>query len=294
MADSTLDAKERTMTAKKLTIPVIDIEPWTKLYAHEEQGTSIPDGNEEEQARQSVVQAVATACREVGFFAIRNHGVDLSIVEAAQSASMAFFDMREDKKLAVSFSNQVLDYPYGYENSEVLSHGKQTETKAQDGSAGTRQTSPDLKETFSIGPYNPEAGMPSRRFPKEPVELEPALTSYYLAMERLALQLLHIFAVALDLPNPATWFADKMDHHLSALRILNYFPVKQSQIEPGQLRASAHTDYGTLTILKSDGPGLQVKKDLDSEDWVDVPYLNDAFIINLGDLMRRWTNGTLM
>jgi isopenicillin N synthase-like dioxygenase len=59
---------------------------------------------------------------------------------------------------------------------------------------------------------------------------------------------------------------------------------------PGQLRASAHTDYGTITILKSDAPGLQVSKDKDPPTWIDVPYVEGAFIVNLGDLMKRWTN----
>ena len=61
--------------------------------------------------------------------------------------------------------------------------------------------------------------------------------------------------------------------------------------EPGQLRAGAHTDYGSLTILKSGGPGLQVAKDVDGEpSWVNVPHVPSGFVINLGDLMRRWTN----
>ena len=51
-----------------------------------------------------------------------------------------------------------------------------------------------------------------------------------------------------------------MDHHASALRAINYPAIEMStHIEKGQLRASAHTDYGTITILRSDGPGLQVK-----------------------------------
>ena len=64
---------------------------------------------------------------------------------------------------------------------------------------------------------------------------------------------------------------------------------------PGQLRAGAHTDYGVLTILKSGGPGLQAKKDEgngpEEERWIDIPFVEDAFIINIGDLMQRWTNG---
>ena len=60
---------------------------------------------------------------------------------------------------------------------------------------------------------------------------------------------------------------------------------------PGQLRASAHTDYGTLTILlPDDAPGgLQVKARGDDR-WLPVPHVPGAFVINLGDLMRRWTN----
>jgi len=67
---------------------------------------------------------------------------------------------------------------------------------------------------------------------------------------------------------------------------------------PGQIRAGAHTDYGALTILKSGGLGLQVKPDDGNFDdqlpWIDVPYLADAFVINLGDLMARWTNDKWM
>jgi isopenicillin N synthase-like dioxygenase len=66
--------------------------------------------------------------------------------------------------------------------------------------------------------------------------------------------------------------------------------MENHPLVPGQLRASAHTDYGTITILKTDAAGLQVSKDTDSPDWVDVPYVPSGYIINLGDLMARWTN----
>ena len=81
-----------------------------------------------------------------------------------------------------------------------------------------------------------------------------------------------------------------VDKHASAIRALNYPIMDKSYCASGYTRASAHTDYGTLTILRSGGPGLQVAKDTNPPTWVDVPHVEDGFVINLGDLMRRWTN----
>lgn len=110
---------------------------------------------------------------------------------------------------------------------------------------------------------------------------------YYMAMERLAARLMQGFALALDLPGD--YFVDKTDRHRSALRALNY-PDLAGPPLPGQLRASGHTDYGALTILRADPSpgGLQVQ----THDgvWHSVPEIKDSFVINLGDLMARWTN----
>lgn len=251
-----------------MTIPVIDIRSWTE--------------NGSTSGRKVVAEQVGEACREIGFFAITNHGVDTTTIERAWSMSRDFFDLPLDKKLKSKTDNEA-EYPYGYENAERLVRGKKE-------SAATLAPA-DLKETFSIGPCDPLSGMPERRWPASPADFQPALTAYYRAMEGLAATLLQIFAVALNLPE--NWFVEKMKHHLSALRILNYFEVDSSMVQAGTLRASEHTDYGALTILKSGGDGLQVKKDLDDgTQWVDVPVLENAFVINIGDMMQRWTNGT--
>jgi isopenicillin N synthase-like dioxygenase len=260
-----------------------------------------------------------------------------SVMDAAWTASTDFFDLPIEMKIESQTEDEKI-YPYGYVQSERLTLGKEllvsTSNSSSSGDSsgdkvavpvaaspvaiGTTSTTlapADLKESFSIGPCNPDAGEPPRRFPAQPVTFQPALIKYYTAMEDLAALLLRIFAMALDLP--PDWFQDKTDHHMSALRVLNYFAVdrvsendddgKQSSLgdvpQPVRpLRAGAHTDYGALTILKSGGPGLQVKKDVggscvskheDSYEWVDVPDLPDSYIINLGDLMQRWTNGTL-
>jgi isopenicillin N synthase-like dioxygenase len=118
-------------------------------------------------------------------------------------------------------------------------------------------------------------------------------------MEDLATTLLRIFALALG--EPITYFHDKMDRHMSALRLVHYYPLLDPPPagDDGSMvvvRAGAHTDYGALTILAANDKGLQVllpSRDANNdrrEEWVPVPVVPGTLIVNLGDLMQRWTN----
>lgn len=249
------------------SIPFINIEAWTQ-----ENSTS--------SVRLEIAAAVGRACSEIGFFAVKGHSVSQDTIQKLWTMSAEFFELSLEEKLA-SKSTNISAYPYGYEHTERLQlsmNGK------------VENDLPDLKETFSLGPSNAESGMPSRRFPNKPFGFQESMEQYYLEMEKLAQTLLSIFASALGLP--IDWFSDKMNHHMSALRILNYFPLNASIALPGTLRASPHTDYGVLTILLSGGPGLQVQKSgFESGTWIDVPHIPNVFIINIGDMMQRWTNG---
>jgi len=250
------------------------------------QENAIPLIDLENASEQEVAQQIRRACEEIGFFAIVNLGVNETTIQRAWDSSRDFFDLPiKEKQRSVSENN--MEYPYGYEQSESLTRGKARDGGGDGG--GEHESFPDLKETFAIGPSHSKSGMPPRRFPEQPVEFKSAVEDYYSVMEDLALRLLRLFSIALELP--PDWFQDKMDRHQSALRLLNY-PNLDDTVEPapGQLRAGAHTDYGALTILKSGGPGLQVLRN--EGKWVDVPYLKDVFVINVGDLMQRWTNGT--
>ena len=264
-------------------VPLIDIGAWTARLSDEEVNKSTLV------ERKAIADAVGRACKDIGFFAIQNHGVNETVIEQLWQSAREFFDLPVDQKLKSKTLNES-EYPYGYEQSETLVVGKALDQESNDIKCHSNSNlpAPDLKETFSIGPSNPKAGMPPRQYPESPKEAREALAAYYREMEDLALVLMRIFATALDLPED--WFESKMGHHLSALRILNYFEVSPTaDRQPGQLRAGAHTDYGALTILKSGGRGLQVKAS--SGDWVDVSNLPNTFVINLGDLMQRWTNG---
>jgi isopenicillin N synthase-like dioxygenase len=154
-----------------------------------------------------------------------------------------------------------------------------------------------------MGPISPPAPTTARAataaetFVYEPTpwppalpEFQPAMEAYYVAMADFVARLMTLFARALQLPGD--FFDSRIDRHTSALRVLNY-PALSEPARPGQLRAGAHTDYGTVTaLLTSDAPGgppggLEVLVD---DRWTAPPVVADSFVINLGDAMARWTN----
>jgi isopenicillin N synthase-like dioxygenase len=232
-----------------------------------------------------VVDAVAKAGKEVGFLTIVNHGVSEAILDAAWQAARLFFDLPAPAKAAAAMPS--IGYPYGYcaVGGERLSYSLGNDSP------------PDLKESLAIGPVDPPTHSfvdPDEAFawspnvwPASVPELRPAWEAQYRAMSGLAARLMRLFALALDLP--ATYFDTMIDRHTSAMRAINY-PALSSPPVPGQLRAGAHTDYGTLTILRQDDApgGLEVVNS--AGDWQPVPYESGALVVNLGDSMAQWTN----
>lgn len=233
-------------------------------------------------------EAVAEACARVGFLTVVGHGVDPTVIENAWRTAEAFFDLPLAEKMAVAMPRP--GYPYGYSpvSGETLS-----------ASLG-RRGHPDLKESFAIGPVDPPAHTfadADEEFAWSPniwpdtalADLRPAWQTYYRAMANLSARLLRTMALGLGLQED--WFDGMVHRHTSAMRALNYPAADEVGLVPeGQFGASAHTDYGTLTILLADStqPGLQVQTA--SGDWVDVVPEPGALVVNLGDAMARWTN----
>jgi len=259
-----------TATAVAHPLPMIDLAPWMS-----------DDAGQDEEARNAVVDQIRDACQSIGFFSIRNHGVS---DWKAWLVTHSFF--QSDEKRLYQSRNQT-EYPYGFEESEQLSKGKALDGRVEEAAV-------DSKETFSIGPNKIESGMPLRRWqshdPDSPLaSMKEVLEDYYQQMEDLSLILLHLFSLALGMDG--NYFAQRMTHHMSALRLVHYYPLPSQTQLP---RAGAHTDYGALTILNPQKPGLQVlmRNDaLNQSDWYSVPVEPGVLVINLGDLMQRWTNG---
>ena len=255
-----------------MQVPVIDIAPFL---------SGDPRG------KASVAAQVGQACRDIGFLIISGHGVDADLIARTDAMSRAFFDLPLAEKLAVK--RPAMDVTRGYipldAEAVAASRGEKGEA--------------DLNESFMIGPVDvdvdapyftaPEAGkhFHPNLWPAAPMGLRETYTAYYRAMGDLAAQLMRVFALALDLPE--AFFDAKVDRHISRLRVRNY-PEQLTPPKPGQLRAGAHCDYGSLTILKAEANpgGLQVFNK--AGEWVDVPIHPGAYIVNLGELMARWTN----
>lgn len=229
-----------------------------------------------------VAGAVDEACREVGFLVVTGHGVDHGVIDEAWRAAREFFDLPLEEKLKVPAPSP--EHAYGYSPLAA-------ETLAR--SLGNA-TLPDLKESLSIGPQKLPPVIPDDArglltetdWPENPPELRAAWETYFEAMAELAARLLRIMAVGLGLG--ADYFEPMIAYHSSAMRAINY-PHLDSTPPSGQLRAGAHTDYGTLSILTYDDAPGGLEVELDNR-WAAIPQVPGGFVVNLGDMMARWTN----
>ncbi len=236
-------------------------------------------------SRDAVAARLREACETIGFLVITNHGIADEPIADLERAARGFFALPLDDKLASVGPPGVYR---GYTPSEgsALAASRDVETP------------PDLCETYTVNRFDDpdvaaRAGLrPGREaffapnvWPPEPADFQDVFTTYYAAMEALAGHLMRLMALALDLDE--TWFDDKIEHHITNLTV-NHYPELDRPPLPGQLRRGAHSDWGSLTILHHDGqPGLQVQR---GATWTDVPVVPDSFVVNLGDLMARWTN----
>ncbi|MBX9455540.1 MAG: isopenicillin N synthase family oxygenase [Rhizobium sp.] len=238
------------------------------------------DGGKRQMGRE-----VDLICRASGFLAVRNHGVPDDVISRVWQAAHDFFDLSPEEKDKVRAPYP--GYPYGYlgPGAEALARSKGVDSP------------PDLKESFNGGPLAVPPGLTDQEalsfcyaatiWPSAPDQFRPAWEAYYSAVTDLAARIMGVFAVALDLPED--YFQSFIGQPISALRALNY-PELSAPPPEGQLRAGAHTDYGSLTILLPQ-PGSKGLEIMTPEGtWREVPPVDGAFVINIGDLMARWTN----
>jgi isopenicillin N synthase-like dioxygenase len=258
-----------------VTIPTIDLAPF---FA----GTPAE--------RRAIAAAVDGAGRDLGFLRVRGLDVPDELRDRCVATALRFFALPADAKRRCGPAGPACFNGYWGPESE-LSGALFGAARHFDLKEKFKISRPD--ETHAFDPARPQVGWAYQpnRWPAEIPEFAPVFVAFYRAMEQAALSIMRVMAAALDMP--AEWFNDKLDRHESTAT-WNHYPPQQAAPEEGQLRSSAHRDIGSITLLiEGSGPGLAAGgleiQDRDGR-WLPVAYEPGTIMVNIGDLLRRWTN----
>ncbi|MEP9395256.1 2-oxoglutarate and iron-dependent oxygenase domain-containing protein [Gordonia sp. VNK1] len=252
-------------------VPVIDITAYT--------------ANGDPADRAVVAAQIDDAASSVGFMQIVGHQVPAVVLDEFTAVMDDFFALPLEEKKAYRTPPEI-NRGYAPPKSESLSLSLGVE------SAGRMN---DFFEAFNVGVEAreyPALALPDDHYADNTWpsvdHFQAAVSAYFAEARRVARTLTRIFADALDLP--PEFFDAYTDHSLDVLRMNNYaLPPGEVDIDGELTGMGEHTDYGIATVLWADQvKGLQV---LDHHgNWHDVAPADGALLINLGDLMARWTN----
>ena len=243
-------------------LPVVDI-------------SALTDPSTSATSRAEAAENLGKAAREVGFLYITGHGISRDVIDDLKRFTKAYFAQPLDAKMHDYIGNSVNHSGYVPEGEEQ-----------------PNPDSIDLKEAYDIG-YDlqdlqfqrPMLG--PNQWPELPGFRE-AISRYYQAALALGNTLFRGFALALGLDE--TRFLQNVSRPPSQLRLIHYpFNPDLPADRPG---IGAHTDYECFTILLPTAPGLEVLNG--AGEWIDVPLLEDAFVINIGDMLQALTNGAFV
>jgi isopenicillin N synthase-like dioxygenase len=235
--------------------------------------------------RSDVAEALGRAAREVGFLYVTGSGVRESLFEDMLAATEQFFALPLEQKMAVYIGNSTNHRGYVPTGEEGGYVSELPDDKRPD----------DLKEAFDLSlelpADDPEylAGNPMlgpNQWPDLP-GMKETVNRYYDAVLSFGKVLLQGFAMALG--EPADRFDEFVTRPPSQLRLIHY-PLDVDATDA--IGIGAHTDFEVFTLLKPTKPGLEVLNG--AGEWIDAPPLEGAFVVNIGDMLEIWSNGTFV
>ena len=243
-------------------IPVIDLAP---LHS----GDAAALATVAAQVRHAFIQS--------GFCYIKNHGIDEALIFDAVQAARRFFQRPLDEKLRSAPKESVRGF-------NAIGRTQMYGSKH-----------PDYKEYFQIGLELPRddpavlAGQPLRgpnQWPEGDAEFERALMAYFHAVAHCGQTFLRAIAVSLGVK--ANFFAEKYDKPLQRTQCV-YYPPHPVEADEEVFGVAPHTDYGCVTLLWQDEVGGLEVQDR-TGGWVAAPPIPGTLVVNIGDLLARWSN----
>lgn len=237
-------------------------------------------GDAERKAR--FVKNLGDAWTNIGFVAVKNHGLSDELTEKLYEAVKKFFFLPDEVK-------QKYEIPGIAGQRGYVGKGKEQ---------AKGHTVPDLKEFYHVGqevtdPNDPvKAEYPENVFPDAEVpEFRPLALEAYRTLEKAGVQLLRAAALYLGLDE--NYFDDKVKFGNSILRAIHYFPIENPDaLPPDAVRAAAHGDINLITLLMgASAEGLQVLRR--DGKWIPITALPEQIVVNVGDMLERHTNNRL-
>lgn len=170
---------------------------------------------------------------------------------------------------------------------EKVSKGMTREEVAKD----REKAGEDLKESFEIGREG-EEGYPNHwpdKLDEDGVAFTSTMQDFFLRCKQMHARVMS--GIALGMGLDGDFFDEYVSNGDNNLRLLHYPAVAPGGFEGGKrMRAGAHSDYGSITLLFQDQRGgLQVEK-ADGSGWLDVEPREDTIVVNAGDVLARWSN----
>lgn len=230
--------------------------------------------------RETFVRRLGEAYHNIGFAAIRNHGLSDELTQRLYAVFKKFFALPDEVK-------QQYDVPGLFGQRGYTGKGKEH--------AKGRNTG-DLKEFYHVGqiiedddPVKEE--YPENIWPKEIPEMEAVATEAYKTLERTGNQILR--AIALYLGLEENYFDAKVHNGNSILRAIHYYPIENpDEIPEDAVRAAEHGDINLITLLMgASAEGLQVLRR--DGKWIPITALPEQIVVNVGDMLARLTNDKL-
>ena len=240
-------------------IPVIDIAP-------------LRDGSNP----QRVAAQLHQASQGLGFIYVKGHGIPGAVIDAARSAAFEFFRAPAERKMEVGVS------------------AKHRGWLGRGGAKMRDDARADLKESFIWGFEDETGSTPEdhalrgpNQWPGFQPKLQNLAMNYFHHAHNVAHHLMRGFALGLGLDE--RFFLQTSSKPLSRASFV-YYPPQPEEMGKEQFGVGPHTDFGVLTVLCQDAVGGLQVEDVSGE-WIEAPPIEGTLIVNVADLLARWTDG---